>query len=164
MDQSSQVQSSQQSVFRHYQKIMEKCSYSSSPCSIMRRKCTASFVLKQGIHYMKNNHMPGCRHVSGTLVTSLDELNHYGEGTLNTIKLLLENADHPVRINMCNWRNRITFHCLSFPCLPHRLEPVILTTQKLVPMSDRVYTLVQLVWKTHKLNPKRKWELKEISA
>ncbi|GAA6095124.1 zinc finger protein 862-like isoform X1 [Tachysurus ichikawai] len=46
--------------------------------------------------------------------------------------------------------------------MPHRLELAMLDVQKSVPMIEKVYDLLQLVWKTYHFSPKSKHELKAI--
>lgn len=140
----------------------------------------------------KDNVIVYCKHLSdGAVVTQLvglAELDHsHAEGTLNTIKLLLENADPPnpnwwvhkisafgadgASINMgatggigARFRGDVGMHVLSFHCLPHRLELAMLSTQRSVPMIEKVYDLLQLVWKTYHFSTKSKRELKAIGA
>ncbi|GAA6073180.1 zinc finger protein 862 isoform X1 [Tachysurus ichikawai] len=59
-------------------------------------------------------------------------------------------------------REEIGEHILSFHCMPHRLELAMLDVQKSVPMIEKVYDLLQLVWKTYHCSPKSKRELKAI--
>ncbi|MGH0150221.1 UNVERIFIED_CONTAM: hypothetical protein FKN15_056034 [Acipenser sinensis] len=55
-------------------------------------------------------------------------------------------------------------HILSFHCLPHRLELAMLSAQRSVPMIEKVYDLLQLVWQTYHFSPKSKHQLKAIGA
>ncbi|XP_069819635.1 zinc finger protein 862-like [Dendropsophus ebraccatus] len=61
-------------------------------------------------------------------------------------------------------RKEIGEHILSFHCLPHRLELAMLNTQKCLPMVQKVYDLLHLVWKTYHFSPKSKRELRVIGA
>lgn len=140
----------------------------------------------------RDNVITYCRHISAgvavTRLVGLAELDHcHAQGTLNTIKTLLGNADQTnpdwwqdkmsafgadgASVNMgavggvgALLRSEVGEHALSFHCLPHRLELAMLSTQRSVPMIEKVYDLLQLVWKTYHFSPKSKRELKAIAA
>uniref|UniRef100_A0A3B1J4P0 TTF-type domain-containing protein n=1 Tax=Astyanax mexicanus TaxID=7994 RepID=A0A3B1J4P0_ASTMX len=140
----------------------------------------------------RDNVIAYCRHVSGGLpmnrLVGLAELQHgHAKGIFSTIKSLFNDSDQTnpnwwqnkvsafgadgASVNMgatggigALFRSEIGKHILSFHCLPHRLELAMLNTQKSLPMIEKVYDLLQLVWKTYHFSPKSKRELKAIGV
>ncbi len=138
----------------------------------------------------KDNVIAYCRHISAGVAVNrfigLTELEHcHAHGVLDKIKCLFSDAKQTDRdwwqkkitafgadgaaVNMgasggvgALLREEIGQHILSFHCMPHRLELAMLGVQKSVPMIEKVYDLLQLVWKTYHFSPKSKRELKAI--